>query len=110
MISGGSPRCLTSRTEGDDLRTCPREAGPQEECLRRRQAEPRKMTLRPQGRLDVTEFRPRARRDGRRGVRWNGVRIIKGLRDADHGLRGFVFADPDGNRIDVGQQLPPGPG
>ena len=34
-----------------------------------------------------------------------GVRIVKGLRDADHGLRGFVFADPDGNRIDVGQQL-----
>ena len=39
----------------------------------------------------------------------NGTRIIKGLRDADHGLRGFVFADPDGNRIDVGQQLPPRP-
>lgn len=35
----------------------------------------------------------------------NGTRILKGLRDADHGLRGFVFADPDGNRIDVGQQL-----
>jgi catechol 2,3-dioxygenase-like lactoylglutathione lyase family enzyme len=35
----------------------------------------------------------------------HGVRIIKGLRDADYGLRGFVFADPDGNRIDVGQQL-----
>jgi catechol 2,3-dioxygenase-like lactoylglutathione lyase family enzyme len=35
------------------------------------------------------------------------VRIVKGLRDADHGLRGFVFADPDGNRIDVGQPLPP---
>ena len=34
-----------------------------------------------------------------------GVRIVKGLRDADHGLLGFVFADPDGNRIDVGQQL-----
>ena len=34
-----------------------------------------------------------------------GVRIVKGLRDADYGLRGFVFADPDGNRIDVGQQL-----
>jgi catechol 2,3-dioxygenase-like lactoylglutathione lyase family enzyme len=38
----------------------------------------------------------------------NGARIVKGLRDADYGLRGFVFADPDGNRIDVGQQLPPG--
>ena len=35
----------------------------------------------------------------------HGVRIIKGLRDADYGLRGFVFADPDGNRIDVGQRL-----
>jgi catechol 2,3-dioxygenase-like lactoylglutathione lyase family enzyme len=35
----------------------------------------------------------------------NGVRIVKGLRDANYGLRGFVFADPDGNRIDVGQQL-----
>jgi catechol 2,3-dioxygenase-like lactoylglutathione lyase family enzyme len=35
----------------------------------------------------------------------HGIRIVKGLRDADHGLRGFVFADPDGNRIDVGQQL-----
>jgi catechol 2,3-dioxygenase-like lactoylglutathione lyase family enzyme len=33
------------------------------------------------------------------------VRIIKGLRDAEYGLRGFVFADPDGNRIDVGQRL-----
>ena len=35
----------------------------------------------------------------------NGVRIVKGLRDADYGLRGFVMADPDGNRIDVGQRL-----
>lgn len=35
----------------------------------------------------------------------HGVRIIKGLRDADYGLRGFVFADPDDNRIDVGQKL-----
>lgn len=33
------------------------------------------------------------------------IRIIKGLRDADYGLRGFVFADPDGNRVDVGQRL-----
>jgi catechol 2,3-dioxygenase-like lactoylglutathione lyase family enzyme len=38
----------------------------------------------------------------------NGVRIVKGLRDADYGLRGFVMADPDGNRIDVGQRLPSG--
>lgn len=35
----------------------------------------------------------------------SGVRIIKGLRDADCGLRVFVVADPDGNRIDVGQQV-----
>lgn len=34
-----------------------------------------------------------------------GTRIIKGLRDADYGLRQFVFSDPDGNRIDVGQEL-----
>ena len=34
-----------------------------------------------------------------------GVRIVKGLRDADYGIRGFVFCDPDGNRIDVGQVL-----
>jgi catechol 2,3-dioxygenase-like lactoylglutathione lyase family enzyme len=36
----------------------------------------------------------------------NGVRIVKGIRDADYGLRTFVFADPDGNRIDVGQRVP----
>jgi catechol 2,3-dioxygenase-like lactoylglutathione lyase family enzyme len=35
----------------------------------------------------------------------NNVRIIKGLKDADYGLRQFVFADPDGNRIDVGQEI-----
>jgi predicted enzyme related to lactoylglutathione lyase len=35
----------------------------------------------------------------------HGVRIIKGMRDADYGLRNFVFADPDGNRIDVGQRI-----
>ncbi len=35
----------------------------------------------------------------------NSVRIIKGLRDADYGLRQFVFTDPDGNRIDVGEDL-----
>ncbi len=33
------------------------------------------------------------------------VRIIKSLADKDYGLRAFVFADPDGNRIDVGQPL-----
>lgn len=35
----------------------------------------------------------------------SGVRILKGIRDKDYGLRAFVMADPDGNRIDVGQPL-----
>lgn len=35
----------------------------------------------------------------------HNVRIIKGLKDAPYGIRGFVFADPDGNRIDVGQKI-----
>lgn len=34
----------------------------------------------------------------------SGMRIIKGLQDKDYGLRAFVFEDPDGNRIDVGQK------
>ncbi|PSH64863.1 bleomycin resistance family protein [Phyllobacterium brassicacearum] len=34
-----------------------------------------------------------------------GLRIIKGLRDKDYGLRAFVFEDADGNRIDVGQPI-----
>jgi len=34
-----------------------------------------------------------------------GAKIIKDLQDKDYGLRTFVFADPDGNRIDVGQIL-----
>jgi catechol 2,3-dioxygenase-like lactoylglutathione lyase family enzyme len=34
-----------------------------------------------------------------------GVRIVKRLADKDYGLRAFVFADPDGNRIDVGQPI-----
>ena len=34
-----------------------------------------------------------------------GLRIIKGLQDKDYGLRAFVFEDPDGNRIDVGQKI-----
>src|SRR4051794_40960800 len=34
-----------------------------------------------------------------------GARIIKRLRDAPWGMRTFVVADPDGNRIDVGQRL-----
>jgi catechol 2,3-dioxygenase-like lactoylglutathione lyase family enzyme len=33
------------------------------------------------------------------------VRVVKRIRDADHGMRGFVIADPDGNRLDVGQPL-----
>jgi len=35
----------------------------------------------------------------------NGLRIIKRIQDKDYGLRAFVFADHDGNRIDVGQAL-----
>ena len=35
----------------------------------------------------------------------NQVKIVKAIRDADFGLRCFIFADPDGNRIDVGQDL-----
>lgn len=35
----------------------------------------------------------------------HGARIVKGLRDHDFGLRAFVVADPDGNRIDVGQEI-----
>lgn len=46
---------------------------------------------------DATQFHDHLER--------HGVRIIKGLRDADYGLRQFVFADPDGNRIDVGQEI-----
>lgn len=34
-----------------------------------------------------------------------GLRIVKRLQDKDYGLRAFVFADPDGNRIDVGEIL-----
>nr|WP_260466756.1 VOC family protein [Pandoraea apista] len=33
------------------------------------------------------------------------VRIVKGICDTDFGLRCFVFADPDGNRIDVGEAV-----
>ncbi|VVT17407.1 VOC family protein [Hoeflea sp. EC-HK425] len=35
----------------------------------------------------------------------NGLRIIKRIQDKDYGLRAFVFADHDGNRIDVGEAL-----
>lgn len=34
-----------------------------------------------------------------------GVRIIKSLADKDYGQRAFVFADPDGNRIDIGERM-----
>lgn len=37
----------------------------------------------------------------------NGVRIVKRLMDKDYGQRAFVFADPDGNRIDVGERIDP---
>nr|WP_314420356.1 VOC family protein [uncultured Erwinia sp.] len=35
----------------------------------------------------------------------HGAKIIKGVQDKEYGLRAFVFADPHGNRIDVGQRL-----
>lgn len=38
-------------------------------------------------------------------IRGRGLRIVKGLRDKDYGLRAFVFEDPEGNRIDVGEPL-----
>jgi catechol 2,3-dioxygenase-like lactoylglutathione lyase family enzyme len=34
-----------------------------------------------------------------------GLRIIKSIQDKDYGLQAFVFEDPDGNRIDVGQPI-----
>jgi uncharacterized glyoxalase superfamily protein PhnB len=34
-----------------------------------------------------------------------GAQIVSKLRDAPWGLRTFVVADPDGNRIDVGQRI-----
>ncbi len=35
----------------------------------------------------------------------SGARIVKGLRDQTYGLRDFIVADPDGNRLDIGQPL-----
>jgi catechol 2,3-dioxygenase-like lactoylglutathione lyase family enzyme len=35
----------------------------------------------------------------------HGLRIVKSLKDQEYGLRAFVFEDPDGNRIDVGQPI-----
>jgi catechol 2,3-dioxygenase-like lactoylglutathione lyase family enzyme len=37
--------------------------------------------------------------------RRHGLRIVKRLQNKDYGLRAFVFEDPDGNRIDVGQPI-----
>jgi catechol 2,3-dioxygenase-like lactoylglutathione lyase family enzyme len=34
-----------------------------------------------------------------------GVRIVKALAEKDYGQRAFVIADPDGNRIDVGERM-----
>lgn len=34
-----------------------------------------------------------------------GLRVIKSLKDQEYGLRAFVFEDPNGNRMDVGQQI-----
>ena len=33
----------------------------------------------------------------------HGVRIVKSLAHKDYGQQAFVLADPDGNRIDIGQ-------
>ncbi len=33
----------------------------------------------------------------------HNVTIIKPLADKDYGMRAFVIADPDGNRIDIGE-------
>ena len=38
-------------------------------------------------------------------IRARGLRIVKGLRDKDYGLRAVVFEDPVGNRIDVGEPM-----
>ena len=35
----------------------------------------------------------------------HGLRIIRSVQNKDYGLRAFVFEDPDGNRIDVGQPI-----
>lgn len=34
-----------------------------------------------------------------------GVRIIKRPMDKEYGQRAFVFSDPDGNRIDIGERI-----
>ena len=43
--------------------------------------------------------------DAHRRCREQGFQIIKPLDDKDYGLRAFVFADHDGNRIDVAEIL-----
>ncbi|UES39840.1 VOC family protein [Roseibium aggregatum] len=40
-----------------------------------------------------------------RACEHHGLRIVKRLRNKDYGLRAFVFADPDGNRIDVAEEI-----
>jgi hypothetical protein len=51
----------------------------------------------------MTEAREFSNSEGRTaGTRGPGL-----LAEARLWLRGFVFADPDGNRIDVGQWVPP---
>jgi len=35
----------------------------------------------------------------------HGLRIVKRLQNKDYGLRAFVFADPDGNRLDVAEEI-----
>ena len=34
----------------------------------------------------------------------HGLRVLKSLKDKDNGPKAFVFADPDRNRLDVGQR------
>jgi catechol 2,3-dioxygenase-like lactoylglutathione lyase family enzyme len=38
-------------------------------------------------------------------VQGRRLKVVKRLQDRDYGLRAFVFEDPDGNRIDVGQPI-----
>jgi catechol 2,3-dioxygenase-like lactoylglutathione lyase family enzyme len=40
-----------------------------------------------------------------RACEQHGLRIIKRLKVHDYGLKAFVFADLDGNRIDVGEAV-----
>lgn len=38
-------------------------------------------------------------------VQARGLKVVKRFQDKDYGLRAFVFEDPDGDRIDVGQPI-----